>query len=47
MRYWKFSQKNKLKQKFFANSEKEMGNFFKSGTIVKAIEMKFRLILHY
>ena len=28
MRYWKFSQKTKLKQKFFANSEKEVGNFF-------------------
>ena len=28
MRYCKFSQKTKLKQKFFANSEKEVGNFF-------------------
>ena len=28
MRYWKFSQKTKLKQNFFANSEKEVGNFF-------------------
>ena len=28
MRCWKFSQKTKLKQKFFANSEKEVGNFF-------------------
>ena len=28
MRYWKFSQKSKLKQKFFTNSEKEVGNFF-------------------
>ena len=28
MRYWKFSQKTKLKQKFFADSEKEVGNFF-------------------
>ena len=27
MRYWKFSQKSKLKQKFFTNSEKEVGNF--------------------
>ena len=34
MRYWKFSQKTKIKQKFFANSEKEVGNFFKTGTIV-------------
>ena len=36
MWYWKFSQKTKLKQKFFADSEKEleMGNFFKTGTIV-------------
>ena len=28
MRYWKFSQKTKLKQKLFADSEKEVGNFF-------------------
>ena len=28
MRHWKFSQKTKLKQKFFTNSEKEVGNFF-------------------
>ena len=28
MGYWQFSQKNKLTQKFFANSEKEVGNFF-------------------
>ena len=28
MRYWKFSQKTKLEQKFFADSEKEVGNFF-------------------
>ena len=28
MRYWKFSQKTKLKQKFFADSEKEVRNFF-------------------
>ena len=28
MRYWKFSQKTKLKQNFFADSEKEVGNFF-------------------
>ena len=28
MRYWKFSQKAKLKQKFFTDSEKEVGNFF-------------------
>ena len=28
MRYWKFSQKIKLKQKFFDYSEKEVGNFF-------------------
>ena len=35
MRYWKFSQETKLKQKLFANSEKEVGNFFfKTGTIV-------------
>ena len=34
MRYWKFSQKTKLKQKFLANNEKEVGNFFKAGTIV-------------
>ena len=34
MRYWKFSQKTELKQNFFANSEKEVGNFFKTGTIV-------------
>ena len=36
MRYWKFSQKTKLKQKFFINSEKEVGNFKSStGTIVQ------------
>ena len=34
MRYWKFSQKTKLKQKIFTDSEKEVGNFFKTGTIV-------------
>ena len=28
MRYWKFSHKNKLKQKFFADSEKKVGIFF-------------------
>ena len=28
MRYWKFLQKTKLKRKFFANSEGEVGNFF-------------------
>ena len=28
MRNWEFSQKTKLKQKFFTNSEKEVGNFF-------------------
>ena len=28
MRYWKFSQKTKLKQKFFTDSEKEVGIFF-------------------
>ena len=33
MRYWKFLQKTKLKQKLFTNSEKEVGNFFKTGTI--------------
>ena len=36
MRYWKVHKKNKLKQKFFANSEKEVGNFFKTRTIVMA-----------
>ena len=30
MRYWKFSQNTKLKQKFFTDSEKEVGNFFKA-----------------
>ena len=34
MRYWKSSQKPKLKQKFFADSEKEVRNFVKTGTIV-------------
>ena len=34
MKYWNFSQKTKLKQKFFANSEIEVGIFFKTGTIV-------------
>ena len=28
MRYWTFSQKTKLKQKIFTNSEKEVRNFF-------------------
>ena len=28
MKYWKFSQETKLKQKLFANGEKEVGNFF-------------------
>ena len=28
MTYWKFSQKSKLKQNFFTDSEKEVGNFF-------------------
>ena len=27
-RYWKFLQETKLKQKFFTDSEKEVGNFF-------------------
>ena len=31
MRYWKFSQKTKLKQKYFTNSEKEVGNFLRLG----------------
>ena len=35
MRYWKFSQNTKLNQKFFADSEKEVGNFFKPGTMVQ------------
>ena len=34
MRYWTFGQKTKLKQKFFTDSEKEVGNFFKAETIV-------------
>ena len=34
MRYWKFSQKTKLKQKFFADSGKEVRNLFKTGTVV-------------
>ena len=42
MRYWKFSQKTKLKQKFFAYSEKEVGNFFKTGTIVNKSSNKKR-----
>ena len=37
MGYWRFSQKTKLKQKFFADSEKEVGNFFK--TIVNFTEV--------
>ena len=28
MKYWKFSQETKLKQKLFANGGKEVGNFF-------------------
>ena len=28
MRYWKFSQKTKLKQKFFTNNEKRSGKLF-------------------
>ena len=31
----KFSQKTKLKQTLFADSEKEVGNFLKTGTILK------------
>ena len=27
MKHWKFSQKTKLKQNFFTDSEKEVGNF--------------------
>ena len=34
MRYWKFSQKTKLKQKLFADSEKEVENFFQDGVDV-------------
>ena len=34
MRYWKFSQKTKLKQKIFTDREKEARNFFKTGIIV-------------
>ena len=34
MRFWKFSQDTKLKQNFFTDIEKEVGNFFKTGTIV-------------
>ena len=34
MRYWKFSQKTKLKQNVLTNSEKEVGNFLKTGTTV-------------
>ena len=34
MSYWKFSQETKLKQNFFTNSEKKVGNFFKTGTMV-------------
>ena len=34
IRYWKFSQKTKLKQNFFTNSENEVGNFLKTRTII-------------
>ena len=40
MRYWKFSEKTKLKQNFFTVSEKEVGNFFKTGTIVLQNEVR-------
>ena len=43
MRYWKFSQKSKLKQKFFTDSEKEVGNFFATGTIV----VKYQFLYSY
>ena len=35
MRYWKFSQKSKLKQKFLLIVKKKWEIFFKTGTIVK------------
>ena len=35
MRYWKFSQKKKTKTKLFNNTEKEVGNFSKTGTTVQ------------
>ena len=35
MSYWKFSQKTKIKQKFFADGEKKWEIFFKTGTIVR------------
>ena len=38
MRDWQFSQETKRKQKFLANSEKEVGNFLKAGTIVTIID---------
>ena len=44
MRYWKFSQKTKLKQKFFTNSEKEVGNFFKTGTMYSCILRTGRIL---
>ena len=31
MKYWKFSQETKLKQKFFTYSEKEVGKFSRLG----------------
>ena len=34
MRYWKFSQKTKLKQKFLLIVKKKWEIFFKTGTIV-------------
>ena len=34
MRDWNFSLETKKKQTFFTDSEKEVGKFFKTGTIV-------------
>ena len=47
MRSWKFSQKDKLNQKFFTYSEKEVGNFFKTGTTVLSPDRPFFFHLHF
>ena len=49
MRYWKFSQKTNLKQFFFTDSEKEVGIFFKTGTIVKRLDrlICFDYVFHF
>ena len=45
MRNWKFSQKTKLKQKFFTDSEK-VRNFLNHGTIVDTLPHLKKQLTH-